>query len=234
MHGRLIGAAALLCASLPLCAQTSGDAARGTLSASIGTVLENRRDASDSPVAYGGSGIGGVIEYDRTTFTRRRYFSLGGGAATLSPSSPMASPEIWPMQESFAEFALKAGMEWLPRSQSGRFGALALGVELSAGATIVLHHYPGLDTSLQSFDLGVASIAPTARWTRRLGSGTLAASLAVPLIAWVDHPYGDVRYATQAMRIRFAPPSQLHAADGSISYEFAAGNRTSVIRRTLW
>jgi hypothetical protein len=64
---------------------------------------------------------------------------------------------------------------------------------------------------------------------RRIGAGDVAASLAVPLLAWVDHPYADVRFATQLMNVRYAPLSRFHQANGEIAYDFTPGSRTGFV-----
>src|ERR1019366_7297083 len=97
-----------------------------------------------------------------------------------------------------------------------------------ATVTVARHLFAGQDISQQDFDLSVATLAPTARWTRRVGAGQLAASIAVPLLAWVDHPYADVRFATQLMNARFAPLSRFHQATGELASAFRPESRTGI------
>jgi hypothetical protein len=72
------------------------------------------------------------------------------------------------------------------------------------------------------------TLAPAVRWTREIGRGELNASLAVPLLAWVDRPFSDVRYANQFVDFRYASPAQMRAANGAVSYTFNPRSRWGV------
>ena len=186
-----------------------------------------RRDDADSPLAYSGTGPLARIGYQRTREGRRLHVSFTGGGSTLTPSGTV--PDAFtPFQEAFTIYALEAGMDWRLRGSSPRRGDFALGVEFGSTVTLARHLYAGQDISQQSFDLAVVTLGPTARWTRRIGAGEVAASLAAPLLAWVDHPYADVRFATQLMNVHFAPLSRFHEADGELSYAFRPGDRYGI------
>ena len=225
MHRQLLAAAVVLCASQSLFAQAVNATGPGTLTIAIGRIQENRRDDADSPIAYAGSGPGGRIAYSWSRPGHRAYIELDGEAATLAPVATISQPDLPPLQESFDSFSLRWGIEWQQPRFPGRWGELALGLEFGAALTLDRHLYPGQGTSEQSFDLGVASVAPTARWTRRIARGEITAKLGVPLLALVDHPYADVRYATQVMSFRLASVERLRQADGSVAYEFAFSRR---------
>jgi hypothetical protein len=227
MRGALLVAAASFCAWHPAYAQAGAEPARQSLTVSMGMVEDTRRDAADSPLAYSGNGPGARMDYDRVREGNRFHLSLTAGGSTLTPSGAVPLPDI-PLQEAVSLYALEAGMEWRLRGGPARGGDVAIGVEFGATVTVARHLFAGQDISQQDFDLGVATLAPTARWTRRLGAGQLAAALAVPLLAWVDHPYADVRYAQQLMSVHFAPLSQFHQADGELSYAFWPESRTGI------
>jgi hypothetical protein len=190
-------------------------------------VQDTRRDAADSPLAYAGNGTGARIDYDRVRDGSRLHVSLTAGGSTLTPSGSVPLPDI-PLEEAFSLYALEAGMEWRLRGAAARSSDFALGVEFGSTITLARHLYAGQDMAQQNFDLGVATLGPTARWTRRVGAGQVAASLAVPLLAWVDHPYADVRFATQLMHVHFAPLSQFRQANGELSYAFRPESRTGI------
>src|SRR5690242_14909863 len=80
-----------------------------TLTVSFGRIQETRRDDADTPIAYGGSGPGGRIRYERTGPERRTYVALSGGGSTLTPAASVARPDIPPLQEGFDAFDLRAG-----------------------------------------------------------------------------------------------------------------------------
>ena len=220
-------AAIASCAWHPAHAQAGAEPARQSLTVSMGMVEDTRRDAADSPLAYSGNGPGARMDYDRVREGNRFHLSLTAGGSTLTPSGAVPQADI-PLEEAFGLYALEAGMEWRLRGGPARGGDVAIGVEFGATVTVARHLFAGQDISQQDFDLGVATLAPTARWTRRLGAGQLAAALAVPLLAWVDHPYADVRYAKQLMSVRFAPLSQFHQASGELSYAFRPESRTGI------
>jgi hypothetical protein len=220
-------AAALLLASNSLCAQTRGDSTRQSLTVSLGLLQENRRDDADSPLAYKGIGPNALVGYDWSRGARHWHLELGAGGANLSPV--MSVQADIPPQETFNLFSLAGGMDWRLRGGSARIGTFALGFEVAATVTLVRHLYPGQALSQQNFDLGVITAAPIIRWKRRLFSGELAASLAVPLLAGVDHPYSDVRFASQFSEVHFAPLSRFRQANGAVSYAIAATRRIDVV-----
>jgi hypothetical protein len=101
-------------------------------------------------------------------------------------------------------------------------------VRLDATLTVTRHYYPSNDLTEQTFDLGIITLAPTARWSRQIGAGLFTAALALPLLAWVDHPYADVRFANQFVQFHYVPLTQFHQADGVLSYEFNPNGRYGV------
>jgi hypothetical protein len=220
-------AAALLFAWYPACAQASGDSTWRALSISLGVVQENRRDDADSPLAYAGYGLGARIVYDWGVVGRRGFVSFDAAGSTLTPTPSAQEPDI-PLREAFSVYALAAGMDWPLRGNASRRDKFALGVELGATFTLGRHLYAGQELAQQDFDLGVIALAPTGRWSRRMGTGALGASLALPLLAWVDHPYADVRFAQQFADLHFAPLTQFHQANGELSYAFRPEGRFGV------
>jgi hypothetical protein len=220
-------AAALLFAWGAARAQAAGDSSRQALTVSLGLVHEDRRDAADSPLAYGGSGPGARVGYEWARAGRTGYVALTGGGATLTPLSPVPRPDI-PLQEAFSVYSAEGGMAWRIARRAGARDAFTLGVEAAATVTLARHTYPGQELNQQNFDLGVLTLAPRGRWTRRAGAGEITASLAVPLLAWVDHPYADVRFAQQLANVHYAPLSQFHQANGDLSYAFRPGSRVGI------
>lgn len=220
-------AAIASCAWHPAHAQAGGEPPRQSLTVSLGMVQDTRRDAADSPLAYAGNGTGARIDYDRVRDGSRVHLFLTAGRSTLTPAGSVPAADI-PLEEAFGLYALEAGMDWQLRGGSARRAEFALGVEFGATVTLARHLYAGQDMAQQNFDLGVATLGPTARWTRRVGAGQVAASLAVPLLAWVDHPYADVRFATQLMHVHFAPLSQFRQANGELSYAFRPESRIGI------
>ena len=220
MRTIFLGAAALLLAGSAAGAQNGAEPARQSLTISLGAIQENRRDDADSPLAYSGRGPGALIEYDFSRAKRHWHISFGGGGANLVAVTDVIADV--PPKETFNVFTLSGGMDWMLR------GGFAVGFDVAATATLVRHIYEGQALSQQNFDFGEFTIAPIARWNRRLFSGELTASLAVPLISGIDHPYADVRFANQFSNIHFAPLSQFRQLDGAVSYAFASTRRTGV------
>jgi hypothetical protein len=226
-------AAALLLASYPVHAQTSGDSipsVRKALTVSFGIAQENRRDAADSPLAYGGLGPGIQVTYDQLHARRHDFLSLSASNSALTPQTGgIALQTATPGEEAFGAYAIDAGVDWrLPR-WSGRHSEFAVGFELEGSVTVARHMYSGQEQPQeQNFDLGVISLAPTARWTRRIGVGEFSASVALPLLAMVDHPYADVRFSKQLMNIHFAPLTQFHEESGELAYAFMPESRVGV------
>lgn len=213
-------------ARTPARAQGGGDTGRQALGVSLGAIQENRRDDSDSPLAYSGAGPGVSIDYDWTRQARHGYVSFSAGWATVTPTaSDLAAPRP---EEDFSSYSLVSGMDWRLRGSSARVGEFSLGVQFGATITVTRHLYAGQELSEQTFDLGVVTLAPAARWTRRVHGGDLSAMLAIPLLAWVDHPYADVRFGSQLLEPRFAPLSEFHEADGGLSYAFMPESRYGV------
>jgi hypothetical protein len=200
-------------------AQTVDRPATQSLTITLGMAHDVRRDDADSPLAYAGTGPLAHLDYERIREGRRFHVSLTAGGSTLTPSGSVPQAAI-PFQEAFTLYALEAGVDWRLRGSSPRRGEFALGVELGSTVTLARHLYAGQEISQQTFDLGVVTLGPAARWKRRVGAGDVTASLAVPLLARVDHPYADVRFATQLMNVRFAPPSRFHQANGELTYAF--------------
>lgn len=215
-----------MCAWTPARAQNGGDSSRQSIALSFGGIQENRRDESDSPLAYGGAGPGARIDYDWSRAARHWYASFAAGWATVTPTaSGLAAPRP---EEDFSSYALVSGMDWRLHGSSARVGQFTLGVQFDATVTITRHLYAGQDLSEQTFDLGVVTLAPAATWTRRVRGGELEAALAIPLLAWVDHPYADVRFGSQLLEPRFAPLSEFHQANGGVSYAFNPESRYGV------
>jgi hypothetical protein len=212
----------LLCAPSVVCAQAR-DSAGTSLTVWAGALGENRRDAADSPLAYSGSGPFGRLDFDWTGATRHGYVSLSAGGATLGLTGSVE--ESTPPQEVFSVFTLEGGIDWRLHGAGHRQSDFSLGVQFVTSVTVTRHLYANEDLSEQSFDLGVLTLAPVGRWSHRFGSGELSASLAVPLVAFVDHPYADVRFPAQFSRIRYTAPSQYHEADGAVSYLYRPQSR---------
>ncbi|MGH7653133.1 MAG: hypothetical protein ACREN6_00590 [Gemmatimonadaceae bacterium] len=218
-------AAVLSCAWIPAHAQTAGTGLQQSLAVSLGAFNESRRDDADSPLTFAGTGLAERIDYVRAHAGRRWYFSLDGASATVTP---LASGVSGQHNEEFGAYALGAGTDWRLRGSSGHAGVFALGVQLGATLTVTRHFYASDDLTEQTFDLGIITLAPVARWSRPFGDGLFTATLALPLLAWVDHPYADVRYANQFVQFHFVPLTRFHQADGVLSYEFNLHSRYGV------
>lgn len=199
-----------------------GDTLRQAITLSIGPYNENRRDAADSPLAYAGTGFGERLDYVRVRANRRWYFSLDAGTATVQP---VQFAQQAGSEEGFGAYTLGAGTDWTLRGGSTHTGEFALGVQFAGALTVTRHLYQSQTLTEQTFDLATLSLAPAGRWTRQLGDGVLTVSLALPLIAWVDHPYADVRYANQFVDFRFTPITKFRQADGVLSYDFSPATR---------
>jgi len=209
-------AAPCLCVTVQ--AQAVGDTLRHAATLSVGAFNEFRRDDADSPLAYGGTGFDARLDYVRRRGTRRWYFALAAGNATIVPRQFSAESGS---EEAFGAYTLEAGTDWTLRGGSGRAGDFALGVQFGASVTVARHLYQSQEITEQTFDLATLTLAPALRWTRRLGAGVLTASVALPLVAWVDHPYSDVRFANQFVDFRFVPVTEFRQVDGVVAYDIS-------------
>ena len=218
---------ALSCPWIPAYAQgaAGGAGVSQSLSVSLGAFNEFRRDDADSPLAYSGTGVGERIDYVRSRADRRWYFSLASGSATVTPT---ASGVTGQGEEAFGAYALGVGTDWRLHGSADRAGEFALGVQFDATLTVARHRYTSQDLTEQTFDLGTVTLAPAARWSRNVGTGVFTAALALPLLAWVDHPYADVRFANQFVEFHFAPVTRFRQADGVLSYEFRPRGRYGI------
>jgi hypothetical protein len=225
MRKLFVSAAALLCAWSTVRAQDGGGAARSALTISLGVAQETRRDETDSPLAYTGVGPGGIVSYDWTRGERHSFVSFAMGASTIIPRGPTPSGSPTPPQEAFGSYELEAETEWRVDQGRSPLGAFDLGAEFGATFTVARHQYAGQDLSQQNFDFGVLTLGPIARWTRHVGPGDLSALLSVPLIAFADHPYADVRFAKQFADVTFEPLTKFHQASGEVAYAFLPESR---------
>jgi hypothetical protein len=213
------------CACNAARAQAIGDAPRQALTISLGSFNENRRDDADSPLADAGTGVAERIDYVRSRAGRRWYFSLESGSATITPAAAGLHGQS---EEGFGAYTIGAGTDWRLRGSSLQSGEFAIGVQFAGTLTVTRHLYANQDLVEQTFDFAIITLAPAARWTRHMGTGAVTASLAVPLLAWVNRPYADVRYANQFVDFRYASPAQLRQADGVLSYTFNPQSRYEI------
>ena len=222
MRRLLLIATGLSFASRFALSQTVGETAMQALTISIGVVQETRRDDTASPLMYSGTGGGTQIDYTWERAGRSAYASLSAGALTLTPSRSVSDPQP---EETFSTYTMETGMRWRLPGGPGRTNELALGAAFGATATVTRHMYEDPDQSEQTFFLGDVTFGPTGRWRRRLGMGIVAATLTIPLLAWVQHPYADVRVANGLANLRYASPSQFRQAKGELSYIFRPEDR---------
>lgn len=215
-----------MCAHGAARAQAISDAPRQLLTISLGTFNENRRDEADSPLAYAGTGVAERIDYIRSRGRRRWYFSLEGGSTTIAP---VAAGLHGQSEEGFGAYTIGAGTDWRLGGSSRESGAFAVGVQFAGTLTVARHLYANQDLTEQTFDFAIVTLAPAARWTHSLGSGQMTASLAMPLLAWVDRPFADVRYANQFVDFHYASPAQLRQVDGVLSYTFNPQSRYEIM-----
>jgi hypothetical protein len=222
MRRLLLIATGLSFASRSALSQTAGETAMQTLAISLGANWEMRRDDTASPLMYSGTGRGTQIDYTWERAGRSAYASLSAGALTLAPSRPVSDPQP---EEAFSTYTVETGMRWRLPGGPGRTNELAFGAEFAASAIVTRHMYEDPNQSEQTFFLGDVTLGPTGRWRRRLGMGIVAATLTVPLLAWVQHPYADVRVANGLANLRYASPSQFRQAKGELSYIFRPEDR---------
>lgn len=215
----------MLFASRSAFSQTISETATHALTISIGAIQETRRDDTASPLKYSGLGRGAQVDYTWERGGRSAYASLSAGASTLTPSPSVSAAQP---EGDFSAFAVTTGLRWrLSRDSTGK-NEFALGAEFSAAATVTRQMYDDPTQGEHTFFFGDVSIAPTARWRRRLGVGVFGATVAVPLLAWVQHPYADVRVANGLANLRYASPSQFRQAKGEVSYAFRPDDRIGV------
>ena len=200
-------------------AQTAMSAAQ-TFSASVGVLESARIDETASPVRYAGHGADFSLGWSRF-FAR---YSLGarleGGTRSLAPLGGVESAS-----ERLSEGSLSVS---LLRTLAGSHptGEFSAGARLDALASIVEHRYPTAELLTSDYLFAAATLGPAAAWDRDLAGGRLNATLGIPLVALVDHPFTDIRGESAPLAFRAVSVASYRGVNGGVSF-------TSSLTRTM-
>lgn len=215
-------AAAYLCAVLAgrALAQHDTVSSASRLVLSGGIDQDDRVDFTASPVRHDGRGFNLGLEYQ----TRMGPLSVdalldGGGQHLSSLAAQPASTERL-VQGAFA-LALERPIN-ATRSASDGF---AVGLAVDASVVVTTTGYTDPDATSSSYMLALATLGPSAAWTRAWSGSVVQFRLSTPVIGLVDHPYSDLKVPSAAVDFRAASIGSLRGLTGMVSYAPTDGRR---------
>lgn len=188
-----------------------------TFSFSVGVAQTARFDEVVSPDRFGGFGPEASFSWVHPG----EYFDIvsgfHGGTSALDAASVGDSPERALGARAHFAVLVSPGLA----SDEPR-----LGIDLLGDASLILRSYPGATGSSASFGFGTATVGPAVLWPHRIGGGTAALWLSVPVYGMVVQPYSDLRGVAPFPRVQWAGASNLQGVSGALSYE--PGGRTGI------
>lgn len=196
-----------------------------TLNLSAGLAQSDRVDQTASPVQFGGRGADFSATYERARGALCFSTTGRGGVKTLNPTNGIASKE----RLIDAELGV-AALRTVGASANGK-RAFALGAEMRGQLAVTSHYYTDPELSTSQFRFGVLSLGPAARWRESIRGGTAVVQLSSPLFSVVEHPYAAITDGRSGPRLDFTSVNALRGLQGSVSYEWAATRRMSILTR---
>ncbi len=188
-----------------------------TFSFSLGLDQSARFDEVVSPDRFGGFGPEASFSWVHPGSGVDFVSGFRAGMSGLSAASSGDSPEQ--AVDARAHFAALASPGLT--SAAPRFG-----LDVQTNASLIVRSYPGATGSSASFGFGTATVGPALLWPRRIGGGTAALWLSVPVYGMVVQPYSDLRGVAPLPRVQWAGASNLQGISGALSYE--PGGRTGL------
>ena len=203
---------ASLCLARDAAAQTTLPAGQFA-GVSAGLADGGRIDQTASPLRYAGHGFDIALTWGRTFAPFSIVASLQGDARRLSPLDGSGSSSENVTEGKFSVAVLRP-------NRGALLGAsdLSAGIGFAAGASVVDHTYANAGKLLSEYLFATATLGPVIAWSRALGGGRLTADAAMPLLAFVDHPYSDIRGKSAPLSFRFASLSNYRELNGGLSF----------------
>ncbi len=198
------------------------------LTAAAGFAESGRLDETASPLRFGGRGADFSLTYERSAARYTFVASLDGGTRSLlSLDGSNAAPDR--LSEGELDLALMHAIGTALSGERSSTRAFAIGAELSALASMDEHAYidPGAVHSAYLF--AALSLGPAARWEHDFAGGRIAANLAIPLLALVDHPYSDIRAQSAPVDLRLVSLSSYRGLNGGLSFTNPLTQRLGVV-----
>ena len=194
-------------------AQSSPPPTDTRLSLSAGFAWDDRRDDTASPLRFGGRGWSAALGYDRLVMNYSTLGWLDGGEQSLTSGATQSTERL----SSGALDVMLLRHVGAPASSR----RIDLGLDVRTSLAITSHRYADPSLPSTTFAFGLFALGPAASVRQEIGGGVARASVSTPAIAWVDHPYSEIRSATSRVQMRFASITRLRAVDVGFSY---AGN----------
>ena len=193
------------------------------ISVSVGVAEAGRIDETASPLRYSGHGADFSAGWTRDFAPFSVVASVEGGTRSLTPID-----EADGSSERLTEGALDVAL-LRPVSRAAAGGTFKAGIEFTASAAVNEQTYTAADGYHADFLLAAASLGPAAAWARALGGGQLSADIGVPLFAFVDHPFSDIRGEHAPLTFRFASVESYRGFRGGLSYTHAFSRTTGIV-----
>jgi hypothetical protein len=193
------------------------------ISVSVGVAEAGRIDETASPLRYSGHGADFSVGWTRVYAPFSVVASLEGGTRSLTPIDGADDSG-----EHITEGALDVAL-LRPINRSPIVGDFKAGIEITASATVNEQTYPAGDGFRADFLLAAASIGPAVAWAHALGGGQLSANVGVPLVAFVDHPFADIRGAHAPLVFHFASIESYRGFRGGLSYTHPVTRATGIV-----
>ena len=193
------------------------------INVSVGIAEAGRIDETASPLRYSGHGADFSVGWARNFAPFSIVASLEGGTRSLTPIDG-ADDSSQHLTEGALDVALLKAV-----SHSASAGDFKAGIEFTAGAAVNEQTYPGADGFRADFLLAAASLGPEAAWAHALGGGELSANIGVPLVAFVDHPFSDIRGEHAPLSFRFTSVENYRGFRGGLRYTHAVSRTTGIV-----
>jgi hypothetical protein len=202
----------------PSSSSSSSSSTRHELSINIGGARNDRLDQVVSPSRFAGDGFDLGIRHIGVLHGLTVMTTLNGGARWLASSTSKTSAE--------RVFDGDLGLTAFPGRPLTLWGSsLSFGVALHANTAVLDHQYTDASAQNMSYMFGAATIGPAMLWTKRLGVGTGALQLGVPLVGLVAQPYSAVRLGQFNPAFHWATLTSLSGASAAASYTLPITSR---------
>jgi hypothetical protein len=204
-------------------AQSTIPAGARSFSASVGVLESARIDETASPVRYAGHGADFSIGWSRTFARYSIDAMLDGGTRALAPLEGSESAS-----ERLSEGSLSVSLLRAISRESDRSGDFRAGIRFDALASIVEHRYPTAELLTSDYLFAAATLGPAAAWERAFLGGRFGATLGIPLLALVDHPFTDIRGQAAPLAFRAVSVASYRGVNGGVSFTEAVSRSMGV------
>jgi hypothetical protein len=203
-------------------AQSAIPAAQG-FSASVGVLESARIDETASPVRYAGYGADFTLGWSRTFAQYSVDATIEGGTRALSPLEGSESAS-----ERLTEGSLSVSLLRTLAGATARSDFRA-GIRVDGLSSIVEHTYPTVELLRSDYLFAAASLGPAAAWGRTFAGGWLNATIGIPLVALVDHPFTDIRNQGAPLAFRAVSAASYRAVNGGVSFTSTVSRKVGIV-----